>query len=318
MRRSKAVQKPLHSNAGATAQRTGISRRVLDCGAFIAAFRSVQLTTAIFKIRNRTLLLIPQPWFQIGSYYRVASARFSVSNGTPVKMIKSIGKLFAVAFGQRDGTGNVFHPTEKCPECGTPLMRATAQDELRESPTESPTRQKNGDSCISSLPHEDVNWRCPNLDCPAQIRARIEHWCSPGAMDIVGSSAALVAQLAGKGLARDVAELYRLRVAEIAALQGMDKDSAKSFFDAITASRKREAWRVLFGLGIPQVGPDQAKSLCRHFASVDNVLAASTERLMKAEGVSQVAARSVVHWHSDSVNRRLVRRLFKAGVNFKA
>lgn len=211
-------------------------------------------------------------------------------------MIKSIGKFFALVFDQSAGTGNAFHPTDKCPECGTPLMRADRQDESLEA----------------------AGWSCPNLDCPARMRARIEHWCSPGALDIVGGDAALVAQIVGKGLARDVAELYRIKLAELVALPGLDKDSAQKFFDALTASQKRDAWRVLFGLNIPHVGPDEAKSLCRQFASVDNVFAASVERLMKADGVSEVAARSLVHWHSDGVNRKLVRRLFKAGVNFKA
>jgi len=203
-------------------------------------------------------------------------------------MIKSVGKLFALAFGQQAGATNVFHPTDKCPECGTPLMRV------------------------------EETWRCPNLDCPAQIRARIKHWCSPDAMDIPGADGAFVAVLVGKGLVRDVAELYRLKAREIAALPGVSKESAQKFFDAITASQKRDAWRLLFGLGIPRVGADEAKSLCGHFASVDNVFAASADRLMKAEGVGEDAARGIIHWHSDSVNRRLVRRLFKAGVNFKS
>jgi DNA ligase (NAD+) len=162
------------------------------------------------------------------------------------------------------------------------------------------------------------DWRCPNLDCPAQIRARIEHWCSPAAMDIPGGDAAFVAILVSKGLVRDVAELYRLRIAEIAALPSMNGDSAKQFFDAITASQKREAWRLLFGLSIPLVGEAESKSLCKHFGSVDNVFAASADRLMKADGISEAAARSVVHWHSDNVNRKLVKRLFKAGLNFKS
>ncbi len=208
-------------------------------------------------------------------------------------IIQSVARVFTLAFGKADGEGNVFHPTDKCPECGTSLMRA-----------------RRGDAVDA--------WTCPNLDCPAQIRARIVHWCSPGALDIAGGEAAFAAMLVGRGLARDVAELYRIKVAELAALPGMDKDSAQKFFDALTASQKRAAWRTLYGLDIPQVGPDEAKSLCRHFASVDNVFAASVERLMKAEGVSEAAARSLVHWHSDGVNRRLVKRLFKAGVNFKS
>lgn len=145
----------------------------------------------------------------------------------------------------------------------------------------------------------------------------MEHWCSSAAMDIAGGDAALVAQLVGKGLARDVAELYKLRVAELAAMPGRDKDSAQNFFDALTASQKREAWRLLFGLSIPLLGTEEAKSLCEHFKSVDNIFAASVERLMQAN-VSEAAARSIVQWQSDGVNRRLVKRLFKAGLNFKA
>jgi DNA ligase (NAD+) len=137
-------------------------------------------------------------------------------------------------------------------------------------------------------------------------------------MDIPGGDAALVAALVGNGLVRDVTELYRLKVREIAALPGMNKDSAQKFFDAITASMKRNAWRVLFGLGIPQVGAKEAKSLCRHFAAVDDIFAASAERLMEADDIGEAVARNIVQWQSDPVNRKLVGRLYKAGVNFKS
>ena len=204
-------------------------------------------------------------------------------------MIKSIGKLFALAFGQSTAGGQSFHPSQTCTECGTRWMRT----------------------------NEKPDWHCPNLDCPAQLRARMVHWCRPGVMDIAGGDAPFIAQLVGSGLARDVAELYRIKVAELAALPGMDKDSAQKFFEALTFSQKRDAWRMLYGLDIPLVGPDDAKALCRHFKSVDNVFAASAERLARA-GVAEAVARSIVHWHSDSVNRKLVKRLFKAGINFKA
>ena len=207
-------------------------------------------------------------------------------------MTNPFSKLVAAFFGSPTGAKQTFHPTKTCRECGTRLMREAGP--------------------------EEEGWRCPNLDCPARIRARIEHWCSPSAMDIEGGDAALVVTLVSKGLVRDVAELYRLRIAEIAALPGMNADSAKQFFDAITASQKREAWRLLFGLSIPLIGEAESKSLCKHFGSVDNVFAASADRLMKADGISEAMARSVVHWCSDNVNRKLVKRLFKAGLNFRS
>jgi NAD-dependent DNA ligase len=231
-------------------------------------------------------------------------------------MIKSLAKFFLSFGGKHTGSELIFHPTEKCSECGTRLMRSDRKGGLREFLTDVRSSETNGDSCNSSLREEGDNWSCPNLDCPAQIRRRIKHWCSPGAMGIT-DNITLLAKLVGLGLVRDVAELYRLKIGEIAALPDTDQDSAKEFFDAITASQKREAWRLLFGLSIPLVGEAEAKSLCQKFASVDNVFAASVERLRQAEGVNEAVARSIVQWHSDSVNRRLVKRLFKAGLNFK-
>lgn len=205
-------------------------------------------------------------------------------------MIKSIASIFTFAAGSPAVNGKIFHASRTCPECGSKLCADAAAPD---------------------------SWLCPNLDCPPQLRARIEHWCSPDAMDIAGGDAALVALLVGKGLAYDVAELYRIKLTELAALPGMNPDSARKFFDALAASRPREAWRCLYGLDIPLVGPAEAQSLCRQFGSVDNVFAAGIERLQQAKGVNEATARSLVHWHSDSVNRRLIQRLFKAGVNFK-
>jgi DNA ligase (NAD+) len=176
-----------------------------------------------------------------------------------------------------------------CPECGSKLFTNPGSESLR----------------------------CPNLDCPAQVRARIEHWCSASAMDIPGADASMIAKLVAKGLVRDVAELYRLKLAEIASIEGVNLDSARQLFDAIAVSRSREPWRLLFGLSIPWVASTDAQKLCEHFKAVDNVFAASVERLTRA-GVSEETARSIVHWHSDSVNRKLVKRLIQAGLHSKA
>jgi len=142
-------------------------------------------------------------------------------------------------------------------------------------------------------------------------------WASPAAMDLPDCDAALVTQLVNQGLVRDAAEFYRLKLGEIAALEGVTKDKAQRIFDSITASMKREAWRVLFGLGIPNIGTAEAQALCKHFRSLDALFAVGRERLMQLEGVTEIASRSVTHWYGDPVNRKLVRRLEKIGVNFK-
>ena len=208
-------------------------------------------------------------------------------------MIKSISKRIDAFIGKLMTTPVVLHAKETCPECGSQLAREPAGEEA------------------SSV------WHCPNPDCPAQVRRGLGHWCSPAAMDITGGDERLVALLVRQGLVRDVAELYRLRVKELAALPGVDKDLAQKFFDAITASRKREAWRVLSGLGIPCVGAAEAQLFCEHFATLDALFATGRERLTKLAGITEVMARSLTHWSGDPVNQKLIRRLEKAGVNFK-
>lgn len=137
-------------------------------------------------------------------------------------------------------------------------------------------------------------------------------------MHIAGGDEALVTQLVMSGLVRDVAELYQLKIAEVAHLQGIDEKSAKNFVDAVAASKTRDAWRVLYGLGILRVGAGAAKSLARHFPTLGHILDADAERLMEAEDINGVIAQSIVQWWDDPVNRRLVERLRKAGLNFKS
>lgn len=249
----------------------------------------------------------------------VASDVLSISNGPAIDhMLKSVGKLFASLSGNRSAGGITFHPLRTCPECGSKLCATERMGDPDALGSLHQQSEKDEGSCNPPLRNEDVVWHCPNPDCPMQIRAQLEHWCSRAAMDITGADARLVAKLVGAGLVRDVAELYRLKVAEVAGLEGMDRNSAQNFCNAIAASRKREAWRLLLGLDIPHVIGAAAQSLCRHFGSVDNVFAAGRERLSQAEGVSTEAAHSINHWYSDGVNRRLIKRLFKAGLNFKA
>ena len=220
-------------------------------------------------------------------------------------MIKATTKILASAFGGQIETKSILHPSAKCPECGSKLSKS----ELRPGAE---------DGSRGRSRHPELEWLCPNPDCPAQVRRGLVHWCSPEVMDIAGGDGALVAKLVGKGLARDVAELYRIKVAELAALEGVGKEAAQKFFDAITASLKRDAWRLLFGLGIPLVAAAEARALVGGVPTVDAVFAAGVPRLVKDAGVSEAVAQSLVRWHSESVNRKLVKRLEKSGLNFKS
>jgi DNA ligase (NAD+) len=201
-----------------------------------------------------------------------------------------------VVLTRRTGKEAPFRFPRTCPECGSRVSRAAGTAE--------------GD--------EGVVWRCLNPDCPAQVRGRIEHWCSRAAMDIEGGGEVLVRQLVGAGLARDVADLYSLSLPDVANLERMGEKSARNFLDGVEASKQRDLWRVLYGLGILHVGARVAKALGRRFATLDDLFAAGVDQLVQCEDVGEVIARSIVQWHGEGGNKALLERLRKAGVNFKS
>ena len=201
-------------------------------------------------------------------------------------MIKSLGRLF----GRASDSHVELHDSKTCPHCGSQFARET---------------------------EATSDWYCPNPDCPPQVLKRLALWASPEAMDIQGCDEVVIGQLVQCGLVRDAAEFYRLKLSELEALEGMTKNRAQQIFDSITVSMKRDAWRMLYGLGIPNIGAEEARTLCNHFASLDALFAMGRERLAKLDGVTEIMARTLTHWYGDSVNRKLVRRLEKIGLNFK-
>jgi DNA ligase (NAD+) len=203
-----------------------------------------------------------------------------------------IPAVVGVATDRRRGDESPFVFPRTCPECGSKTTRDTVLGEA------------------------GVLWRCVNPDCPAKIRGRIEHWCSRGAMDIEGGGEVLVGQLVQRGLVRDVADLYGLRPNEVAALDRMAEKSAQNFLAGVEASKGRDLWRLLFGLGILHVGAGVAKALGRSFPDLDALAQASRERLTQTDDVGEVIAESVWQWFNDGENRKLIERLRQAGLNF--
>jgi DNA ligase (NAD+) len=223
--------------------------------------------------------------------------RLDVRVGDTVVIQKAgeiIPEVVRVVTDKRTGSEKLFHFPRECPECGSKVSKGAVVEE------------------------EGADWRCVNPDCPAQVRGRIEHWCARGAMDIEGGGEVLAAQLVKIGLVRDVAELYKLTLDELANLERMGEKSAKNFLDGIQASKQRDMWRVLFGLGIFHVGAGVAKSLGRAFTDLDEVFATSPARLAEVDDIGGVIAQSLTQWHEDPRNRDLVARLKEAGVNFKS
>ena len=156
-------------------------------------------------------------------------------------------------------------------------------------------------------------WRCPNVDCPAQVRGRLEHWCARKALDVEGGGAALVEQLVAKGLAVDVAGLYRLTLEDLASLERMGNKSAQNFLDGLQESKSRDLWRVLFGLGMMHVGSGVAKTLSKSFKNMRELMRCDVEQLTALDEVGEVIARSVVEWFADARNQKLIDQLEEVG-----
>ncbi len=167
---------------------------------------------------------------------------------------------------------------------------------------------------------DEANYFCENSECPAQVRGRIEHFASRGAMDIEGLGEAAVEQLVSLGLAKNIADLYALRdrKKQLVALERWGEKSTQNLLDAIEASKKQPFHRVLFGLGIRHVGAGVAKVLAASFPSIGALQDATEEELRSTSQVGPTIAESIVHFFADKHNRDTVRRLTNAGCTMSA
>lgn len=169
-------------------------------------------------------------------------------------------------------------------------------------------------------PEDEANYFCENSECPAQVRGRIEHFASRGAMDIEGLGEAAVEQLVTLGLAGNIAELYTLRdrKKQLVALERWGEKSTQNLLDGIEASKKQPFHRVLYGLGIRHVGAGVAKVLAASFTSISALQGASDEDLRATSQVGPTIAESIAHFFADKHNRDIVRRLAAAGLTMTA
>lgn len=205
-----------------------------------------------------------------------------------------IPAVVRVVKDKRSGEEREFQFPTTCPECGSEVTK---------------------DSSASAA---NVVIRCRNPDCPAQVRGRLEHFCSRGAMDIEGGGEVMVRQLVERGLALDVSELYQLKVEEVASLERMGEKSAQNFINGIKASKERELWRLIFGLGILHVGAGVARALTRRLPDLDAIIEANEDQLAELEDIGPIIAKSVAGWFDDNKNRQLIERLRKYGLTFES
>lgn len=160
---------------------------------------------------------------------------------------------------------------------------------------------------------------CEHSECPWQIRGRIEHFASRGAMDIEGLGEKVVDQLVGLGWLANYADIYDLhhRRDQIAALERWGEKSADNLLEGIEQSKSRPYHRVLFAIGIRHVGSTVARALASHFNTIDRLLAATQEELTAVNEIGPQIAESVIRYCSDEGNRGLIERLRAAGVTLE-
>jgi DNA ligase (NAD+) len=167
-------------------------------------------------------------------------------------------------------------------------------------------------------PPDDVFSYCTNVSCPAQIRERIRHWCTRGAMDIEGIGDALAALLVDTGLCKTVADIYDLHADQLAALPRMGEKSSANVMAQIERSKSRGLARVLAALGIRYVGGQNAALLAGDFGMVDALESASREQLEGTEGIGPQIAESVAFFFAQPQNRAVIERLRAHGVDMTA
>jgi DNA ligase (NAD+) len=168
---------------------------------------------------------------------------------------------------------------------------------------------------VVRTPGEAVT-RCPNLDCPAQLKNNLLHLASRRALDIDGLGEKLVDQLVERGRVRRISDLFQLDVATLTGLDRMGAKSAANLVAALEGAKRTTLPRLLVALGIPNVGETVAEVLARSFGDLDALAAASPEELEATPGVGPVLARSVADFFANRRNRKEVARLRELGVHW--
>ena len=200
-----------------------------------------------------------------------------------------IPEIVSVVKEKRPEGTKPYHLPDKCPVCGAAVLRDP----------------------------DGAAVRCTGAECPAQLLRNMIHFASRDAMDIDGVGPAVLQQLIESGLVSNPADLYDLRAEQLEGLDRMGKKSAQNAVDAIARSKENDLWRLIFALGIRQVGAKAAKILATHFGSMDGLRRATVEELTEIDDVGAVTADYITRWMQSDQAADLLARLQKAGVNME-
>ena len=213
----------------------------------------------------------------------------NISVGDIIKVRKA-GDIIPEVLGSVEKHGDgVFTLPECCPVCGTKLVKS----------------------------EEEAAVRCPNVECPAQIFRSIVHFASKGAMNIDGLGPQIVHTLLDNKLITSVADLYTLSGNKLLQLDNFKEKSVNNLLSAIEKSKSNSLDRLVFGLGIRNIGQASAKLLCDKFGDLDNIMNASAEQISEIDGFGGVMAQSVYNAFHEEHMIELIKRLKECGINTK-
>ncbi len=272
-------------------------------------FKAKQATTKVRKIVwqvGRTGALTPvaelEPVFLAGSTISRATLhnideirRKDIREGDTVIIEKGgdvIPKVVAVVLAERPRDSKEVEIPTECPVCGSKLYR----------------------------PPDEVAIYCQNTNCPAQIKGRIKHFVSRGAMDIEGLGEALVDLLVDLGLLKSVDDIYNLKnhYNELVNIEGLGDKSVNNILSAIEKSKSQPLERLLYALGIRYVGAGAARKLAAHFGTMENLMKATEEELEAIYDVGPQMSKSIRAFFENPENQKVIHRLKEAGLNFEA
>lgn len=199
-----------------------------------------------------------------------------------------IPEILDVVLSKRPDGSQPYTLPDRCPVCGAPVER----DE------------------------DGAFLRCTGAECPAQLSRNIAHFVSRDAMDIDGLGSAIVDALIEKGLVKSPGDIYDLTEDEISCLWKSGKTAARKLLSAIEASKQQDLGRLIYALGIRQVGAKTGKILASHFGSMDALMDAELDELTQVPDIGEVTGKSIWEWFRQEQSIHLIHRLREAGLNF--
>lgn len=207
-------------------------------------------------------------------------------------IVRKAGEIIpeVVALAEKGPNPGTFRLPEYCPACGTKAVREDDEAVLR----------------------------CPNPDCPAQLLRNLIHFASRDAMDIDGMGPAVLTMLVDRGIIKSQADIYLLKPEDISSAERMGEKSAANLMASIEKSKKAGLSRLLFALGIRNIGQKAADALAQNFGTMDAVMTASSEDISAIDGFGDVMAKSLIEYFSLPQSKKLIEKLKEHGVLMEA